>query len=111
MATTGRERAGPETYPRRGEIYLTALGHEIRKTRPALVIQNDVTNRYAMTTVVAAITSRVSTPPYPNGVVVEPPGTGRRPSPQSAWTRFARWSGSASSSVLEESTGRNEASR
>lgn len=80
MAETGRGRAGRETYPRRGEIYLTtldpALGHEIKKTRPALVIQNDVTNRYAMTTVVAAITSRVSMPPYPNEVVVEPTGTG-----------------------------------
>ncbi len=67
-------------HPRRGEIYLTALdpalGHEIKKTRPALVIQNDITNRYAMTTVVAAITSRVSTPPYPNEIVVARPGTG-----------------------------------
>jgi mRNA interferase MazF len=35
-----------------------ALGHEIKKTRPALVIQNDITNRYGMTTIVAAISSR-----------------------------------------------------
>jgi mRNA interferase MazF len=80
MAEPRKRRAVGEAHPRRGEIYLTALdqalGHEIKKTRPALVIQNDITNRYAMTTVVAAITSRVSTPPYPNEVVVAPAGTG-----------------------------------
>jgi len=40
------------------------------------VIQNDVTNRFGMTTIVAAITSRVSTPPYPNEVIAHPNGTG-----------------------------------
>src|SRR2546421_7195001 len=50
----------------------------IKKTRPALVIQNDVTNRYGMTTIVAAITSRVSVPPYPNEVVIETEATGLR---------------------------------
>ena len=53
-----------------------ALGHEIKKTRPTLVIQNDITNRYGMTTIVAAITSKVSDPPYPNEVVLEPTTTG-----------------------------------
>jgi len=80
MAETRPRRTGRENFPRRGEIYLTALdpalGHEIKKTRPALVIQNDVTNRYGMTTIVAAITSRVSLPPYPNEVVIQPETTG-----------------------------------
>jgi mRNA interferase MazF len=80
MAETGSRRAGRQDFPRRGEIYLTALdptvGHEIKKTRPALVIQNDVTNRYGMTTIVAAITSKVSDPPYPNEVVIHPSRTG-----------------------------------
>ena len=40
------------------------------------MIQNDVTNRYGMTTIVAAITSKVSIPPYPNEVVVQPRTTG-----------------------------------
>ena len=72
MAETRPRRTGRQDFPKRGEIYLTALnpalGHEIKKTRPALVIQNDVTNRYGMTTIVAAITSKVSEPPYPNEV-------------------------------------------
>lgn len=72
--TRGTRRS--EDYPRRGEIYLTALdpalGHEIKKTRPTLVIQNDVTNQYSQTTIVAAITSKVSTPPYPNEAVIQP---------------------------------------
>src|SRR5881296_2948252 len=80
MAETRPRRKGGQTFPRRGEIYLTALdpalGHEIKKTRPALVIQNDVTNQYGMTTIVAAITSKVSMPPYPNEVTIDPSTTG-----------------------------------
>jgi mRNA interferase MazF len=61
---------------RRGEIYLCSfdptVGHEIRKTRPALVIQNDVGNRYSQVTIVAAITSAISPVPYPVEVVIEP---------------------------------------
>jgi len=80
MAETRPRRTGRQDFPRRGEIYLTALdpalGHEIKKIRPALVIQNDVTNRYGMTTIVAAITSRVSVPPYPNEVVIQPEANG-----------------------------------
>src|SRR3989344_528612 len=47
--------------PKRGEIYLVnfdpATGAEIRKTRPALILQNDIANRYSPITIVAAITS------------------------------------------------------
>lgn len=56
-------------WPKRGEIYLTALdptvGHEIKKTRPALVIQNDTSNRYSAITMVAPITSTVRLPLSP----------------------------------------------
>jgi len=80
MAATRKGGASEKAFPQRGEIYLAALdpalGHEIKKTRPVLVIQNDVTNRFGMTTIVAAITSRVNTPPYPNEVVLHPDGTG-----------------------------------
>jgi len=61
---------------RRGEIYLCTfdptVGHEIQKTRPALIIQNDIGNRYSPLTIVAAITSSVWTLPYPVEVVVDP---------------------------------------
>jgi mRNA interferase MazF len=61
---------------RRGDIYLCSfdptIGHEIRKTRPALVIQNDIGNRFSPLTIVAAVTSAVSPVPYPVEVVVEP---------------------------------------
>ena len=64
------------TFPRRGEVYLVefdpARGHEIRKTRPGLVIQNDIGNRHSPLTIVAAITSRLSPTPYPIEVFVEP---------------------------------------
>jgi len=64
------------TSPRRGDIYLVefdpARGHEIKKTRPALVIQNDIGNRYSPVTIVAAITSKLSPVPYPVEVIVTP---------------------------------------
>jgi len=60
----------------RGDLYLCSfdptIGHEIRKTRPALVIQNDIGNRFSPLTIVAAVTSAVSPVLYPIEVVVEP---------------------------------------
>ena len=59
---------------RRGEIWRVRFdpieGSEIGKTRPALVLQNDLGNRYANTTVVAAITGRIKG--LPTLVEVEP---------------------------------------
>ena len=64
------------TFPRRGEIYLVEFdpgrGHEIKKTRPAVVIQNDIGNRYSPVTIVAAVTSRLSPTPYPVEVGLAP---------------------------------------
>ncbi|HXA66712.1 MAG TPA: type II toxin-antitoxin system PemK/MazF family toxin [Bryobacteraceae bacterium] len=55
------------TVPRRGEIHLVEFdlsrGHEIQKTRPALIIQNDIGNRHSPVTKVAAITSAISAHP------------------------------------------------
>jgi mRNA interferase MazF len=80
MAETRTRRESHKGYPKRGEIYLTALdpalGHEIKKTRPTLIIQNDISNQYGSTTIVAAITSKVSTPPYPNEALIHPGGSG-----------------------------------
>ena len=63
-------------HPRRGEIYLAAfdptVGREIKKTRPALIIQNDIGNRYSDLTIVAAITSKISPVLYPVEVIVKP---------------------------------------
>jgi mRNA interferase MazF len=74
MATT-RQTHAKTGYPKRGEIYLTALdpavGREIQKTRPALVIQNDVSNRLSDITVVAPITSTVRFPLNPVHVLIE----------------------------------------
>jgi mRNA interferase MazF len=47
-------------------------GHEIQKTRPAVIIQNDIGNRYSPVTIVAAVTSKVSLTPYPIEVFVTP---------------------------------------
>jgi len=43
-----------------------AVGYEIQKTRPALIIQNDVSNQFSPITIVAAISSQFSTPPFPS---------------------------------------------
>jgi len=59
---------------RRGEVWLVALdptvGHEIQKTRPAVVVQNDHSNRTAQTTIVAPLTSTVGPRLYPTEVLV-----------------------------------------
>src|SRR5712664_483307 len=68
------------SFPRRGEIYLVAFdptfGHEIQKTRPAVIIQNNVSNQYSPLTMVAAISSQFSDPPFPREVVIEPEESG-----------------------------------
>ena len=78
MGQTRKARAAEEDWPKRGEIYLTALdptvGREIKKTRPALVIQNDTSNRYSAVTMVAPITSTVRLPLSPLHVLL-PPGS------------------------------------
>jgi len=52
------------------------IGAEIRKTRPALVIQNDIDNRHSPITIVAAITSQIDTQSYPTEVHLPPPEGG-----------------------------------
>ena len=60
--------------PRRGEVYLVSLdptvGAEIKKTRPAVVVQNDPANRRSPITIVAAVTSQFEEPLYPTEVLV-----------------------------------------
>jgi mRNA interferase MazF len=68
------------TFPKRGEIYLVSfdptLGAEIQKTRPALILQNDLANRHSPITIVAAITSRFEEPLYPTEVRFRAPEGG-----------------------------------
>jgi mRNA interferase MazF len=81
MAThKARQKAHKVSPPKRGDIYLVnfdpAVEAEIKKTRPALVIQNDIGNEYSPITIVAAITSRFDEPPYPTEVIMEPEESG-----------------------------------
>jgi mRNA interferase MazF len=74
------ERRPRITYPRRGEVYLVTfdptVGSEIQRTRPALIIQNDIANRNSPITIVAAITSQFEEPLYPTEVRIAPPEGG-----------------------------------
>ena len=69
------------SFPKRGEVWLVnwnpARGSEQAGKRPALVIQNDIGNEKAPTTIVAAISSHVRL--YPMNVEINPPegGIGR----------------------------------
>jgi len=73
-ASGSREIGAKSHWPRRGEIYLTALhptiGREINKLRPALIIHNDVSNRVTDLTIVAPITSTVRFPLNPVHVLL-----------------------------------------
>jgi len=66
------------SFPMRGEVWLVnwnpARGSEQAGIRPALVIQNDIGNEKAPTTIVVAITSTVRL--YPMNVVINPPEGG-----------------------------------
>ncbi len=65
-------------FPRRGEVWLVnwnpARGSEQAGRRPALVIQNDIGNEKAPTTIIAAISSSVKI--YPMNVQINPPEGG-----------------------------------
>ncbi|MCD4760091.1 type II toxin-antitoxin system PemK/MazF family toxin [archaeon] len=57
---------------KRGEIYLVNLdpvkGSEQGKIRPILVIQNDISNKYSPTTIIAPITSKIYSKEFPTNV-------------------------------------------
>jgi mRNA interferase MazF len=65
-------------FPKRGEVWLVnwnpARGSEQAGRRPALVIQNDIGNEKAPTTIVAAISSSVKL--FPMNVQINPPEGG-----------------------------------
>ncbi len=68
------------TQPKRGEVYLVnfdpTVGSEIKKTRPALILQNDISNQHSPITIVAAITSQFDETLYPTEVLLQPPEGG-----------------------------------
>ncbi len=59
---------------RRGDVVLVKLdpvvGSEQGKTRPALVLQNDIGNEYSPTTIVAPITSKIFSKQFPTNVEI-----------------------------------------
>jgi mRNA interferase MazF len=64
--------------PRRGQVWRVSLdptvGHEVQKTRPAIVITNDVYNMYNWVVIVMPLTSR-DTAAY-DQVLIQPPEGG-----------------------------------
>ncbi len=66
-------------FPKRGQVYWVNLdptiGAEIKKRRPAVIIQNDVGNQYSPTTIIAPITSGAEAL-YPIEVEVKAPEGG-----------------------------------
>jgi mRNA interferase MazF len=48
------------------------LVHKSKKTRPALIIQNDISNEFSPITIVAAITSQFDDNLYPTEVLIKP---------------------------------------
>ena len=65
---------------KRGDIWLVNLdptiGHEIRKSRPAVIIQNDLGNKYSPITIIAPITSQGIEKAYPIEVILDKKGSG-----------------------------------
>jgi mRNA interferase MazF len=67
-------------FPKRGEVWLVnwnpARGSEQAGMRPAVVVQNNIGNEKAPTTIVAAVSSSVRV--FPMNVRVDPPEGGLR---------------------------------
>ena len=65
---------------KRGDIWLVNLdptiGHEIQKSRPAVIIQNDFGNKYSPITILAPITSQNIEKIYPIEVILAKRGSG-----------------------------------
>ena len=70
----------PVESPRRGDIYIVRFdptqGSEISKTRPALILQNDIGNQFSPITIVAGITSKIDGRRYPVQVFIKAPEGG-----------------------------------
>lgn len=81
MVPVGRTSvAAPKSLtPKRGEVHLVsfdpAVGAEIQKTPPAVILQNDIGNVHSPVTIVAAVTSNVLRR-GPTGVLVKAPEGG-----------------------------------
>ena len=62
MAERRRQPPPQVAVPRRGEVFLVSfdptVGHEIRKTWPALIISPDEMNRHIETVIVAPMTTK-----------------------------------------------------
>lgn len=57
-----KERAKRDIYPKRGEIWTCNLGEnvgsEVNKTRPCIIVQNNVGNKHAPTTIILPISHK-----------------------------------------------------
>ena len=67
-------------FPKRGSVYVVRFdpteGSEIKKTRPAMIVQNDIGNRFSNITIVAAITSKFQLPLHRTNVLIKAPEAG-----------------------------------
>lgn len=58
----------------RGEVWIVNLdptiGHEIKKSRPAVIVQNNLGNKYSPITIVAPVTSQNTEEVYPIEVLL-----------------------------------------
>jgi len=64
---------------KRGDIWLVnldpTLGHEIKKSRSAVIIQNNIGNKYSPITIIAPITSQNTGKIYPIEVLLRKEGS------------------------------------
>lgn len=99
---------------RRGDIYLVALdpvmGSEISKTRPALIVSNDINNRFSGTLTVLPITSKNLQKIYPFEIFLQK-GIGNLPKDSKAKAdqirtldkrRFVKFIGAVDAEAMQE---------
>lgn len=63
---------GKKVILKKGDIVILnfspAIGSEQKETRPAIIIQNNISNKYSPTTIVAPLTTKIFKKQYPTNV-------------------------------------------
>lgn len=79
---------------KRGDVYFADLspvvGSEQGGTRPVLILQNDIGNRFSPTVIVAAITAQIQKAKLPTHVEINAKNTDSSEIPSFYWSRSGR---------------------
>jgi mRNA interferase MazF len=79
----------------RGEVFIAALdpviGHEVAKTRPVIIVSNNIGNKYSGTVTIIPVTSKNLTKIYPFEVYLPKDAGPLKKTQQQRQIKFGHW--------------------